>query len=187
MLGVIVAPLAYLRIRHPAKWLIDWLVPAVLTIVSTAAVFLFAKPGAITGPSGLIDRLALVSSILPGFYIASLAAISTFNRPDIDEIMPAPTPTLRVAMGGAHNVVDLTRRRFLAYLFGFLCWESIALLVFCVFSGVVADGVMRHLGGLSQAGKGSFLVATFMLFWQLICATCLGLYYLADRLNRPTY
>lgn len=187
MLDVIIAPVSYLRIRHPRKWLADWLLPLTLAAISTVTVAYLARPGAIAGPSGLIDRLSLACSILPGFYIASLAAIATFNRPDIDEIMPAPTPTLLVAMHGSEKVLDLTRRRFLAYLFGFLCWESLLLLVYCVFAGVVAAGVMQHLGKFASFGRIGFLAVAFLLFWQLICATCLGLYYLADRLNRPAY
>lgn len=187
MLDIIIAPVSYLRIRHPSKWVVDWLLPLVLCAISTILVACLAKPGAIAGPSGLIDRLSLACSILPGFYIAALAAIATFNRPDIDEIMPSPTPTLLVAIHGAEKTLDLTRRRFLAYLFGFLCWESLFLLVYFIFAGVIAAGVMQHLGSLAPAGRVAFLAVGFLAFWQLICATCLGLYYLADRLNRPVY
>ncbi|UPG92667.1 hypothetical protein [Luteibacter aegosomatissinici] len=187
MLDITIAPISYLRIRHPQKWVVDWLMPSILTAISTVLVICFAKAGAIAGPSGLIDRLCLACSILPGFYIASLAAIATFNRPDIDELMPAPTPTLLVVVHEAKKVLDLTRRRFLAYLFGFLCWESLLLLVYFVFAGVIAQGVMQHLGAFAPLGRAAFIVIAFFLFWQLICATCLGLYYLADRLNRPAF
>lgn len=187
MFGVIVSPLAYLRIKHPSKWVMDWLYPAVFAVGSMLLIWKFGKPGMIAGQSGLLDRLILVCSVLPGFYIAALAAIATFNRPDIDTVMPDPTPTLKVEIGGRPNVIDLTRRRFLAYLFAFLCWESLALLIVCVFAGITATGVMAAVGDLAWAVKYGFLFVLLLLFWQLIFSTCLGLYYLGDRLNRPMY
>jgi hypothetical protein len=101
--------------------------------------------------------------------------------------MPDPTPTLMVEIGGRPNVIDLTRRRFLAYLFAFLCWESLALLIVCVFAGIAAPGVMAATAGFAWAVKYGFLLVLLLLFWQLIFSTCLGLYYLGDRLNRPMY
>ncbi|UKE69357.1 hypothetical protein K8O61_18340 [Xanthomonas cerealis pv. cerealis] len=167
--------------------MLDWLYPTIFALLSTAFLWKFGRPGLIAGQSGLLDRLIIVCSILPGFYIAALAAIATFNRPDIDAVMPDPTPTLKVEIGGRPNVIDLTRRRFLAYLFAFLCWESIALLVACVFAGVAAAGIMEALGAYASLAKYTFLSVLLLLFWQLVFATCLGLYYLGDRLNRPTY
>jgi len=187
MFGVIVSPLAYLHIKHPSKWVLDWLYPVIFAVLSSVLLWEFGRPGLIAGQSGLLDRLILVCSILPGFYIAALAAIATFNRPDIDEVMPDPTPTLKVEIGGRPNVIDLTRRRFLAYLFAFLCWESIALLITCVFTGIVAAELMVAMGSYAFIAKYAFLFLLLLLFWQLVFATCLGLYYLGDRLNRPTY
>lgn len=187
MFGVIVSPLAYLRIQHPQKWVVDWLYPGVFAALSVVLIWRFGAPGVVSGEEGLLDRLILVCSVLPGFYIAALAAIATFNRPDIDAVMPDPTPTLTVDIGGRPNVIDLTRRRFLAYLFAFLCWESLALLIICVFAAITADGVMEFAGNSAIVMKYGFLVMLLLLFWQLIFATCLGLYYLGDRLNRPMY
>lgn len=187
MLGVIASPLSYLRIKHPTKWLLDWVYPTIFALLSIALIWKFGRPGMIAGQSGLLDRLILVCSVLPGFYIAALAAIATFNRPDIDTEMPNPTPTLKIEIGGRPNVIDLTRRRFLAYLFAFLCWESLALLIVCVFAGITAKGLTSSFGEYAIAAKYGFIFVLLLLFWQLIFATCLGLYYLGDRLNRPTY
>lgn len=187
MFGVIVSPLAYLHIKHPNKWVLDWLYPMIFAVLSVGFIWKFGRAGLIAGQSGLLDRLILVCSILPGFYIAALAAIATFNRPDIDEVMPDPTPTLKIEIGGRPNVIDLTRRRFLAYLFAFLCWESIALLITCVFAGITAEELMVAMGSYAFIAKYLFLFVLLLLFWQLIFATFLGLYYLGDRLNRPSY
>ncbi|QNR96689.1 hypothetical protein ICJ04_14485 [Stenotrophomonas sp. 169] len=155
--------------------------------MTSLLLWVLGRPGMIAGTSGLLDRLIIVFSVLPGFYIAALAAIATFNRPDIDTVMPSPSPTLNVDIGGHENKIELTRRRFLAYLFAFLCWESFALLILCVFAGLTAQGLFSVLGSLASYGKWVFIFGLLCLFWQLVFATGLGLYYLGDRLNRPEY
>lgn len=188
MLGIIFSPLSYLRIRHESKRLADWVYPVTFALASTALIFCFGGKGAISGQDGLLARLLLVSSVLPGFYIAALAAIATFNRPDIDEFMPEPTPRLSVEIGGHGNVIRLTRRRFLSHLFAFLCWESLVLMIVCVFAGIAGKGVLSPLPPVVAHWMTiGFVAVVLVAFWQMVCVTCLGLYYLGDRLHHPTY
>lgn len=188
MLELIFSPLSYLRIRHGLKPAADWLYPTIFATASCSLIFTFGQRGAISGNGGLVDRLILVCSVLPGFYIAALAAIATFNRPHIDELMEEPSPTLVVKIGGERNEIRLTRRRFLSHLFAFLCWESLFLLMSCVFAGIIGKGVIAEVPAFAAHGvvvAFSFTITLF--FWQMICITCLGLYYLGDRLFHPTY
>lgn len=189
MFELIFSPLSYLRIKHGLKPIADWVYPIIFAAVSCVLIFTFGQKGAISGAGGLIDRLVLVCSVLPGFYIAALAAIATFNRPHIDEIMEEPSPTLIVKIGGKENKIRLTRRRFLSQLFAFLCWESLFLLMSCVFAGIIGEGIIDKVVP-AFAAHGfvvAFCFAITLFFWQMICITCLGLYYLGDRLFRPTY
>ena len=188
MLEIIFSPLSYLKIRHELKRAADWFYPAIFAAASCVLIFSFGQRGAISGPGGLVDRLILVCSVLPGFYIAAMAAIATFNRPNIDELMEEPSPTLVVRMGGRRNEIRLTRRRFLSHLFAFLCWESLFLLMSCVFAGIIGEGVIKMVP--TSAAHGVVMAFCFVItlfFWQMICVTCLGLYYLGDRLFRPAY
>lgn len=188
MLGIIFSPLSYLRIRHPSKWMADWTYPLLFALVSACLVFGFGNKGAVSGDHGLLDRLLLLSSVLPGFYIAALAAIATFNRPDIDEFMPEPTPRMSIDIGGQDNVIRLTRRRFLSHLFAFLCWESLVLMITCVFAGIAGKNVVGYLSPMTAHWATiAFSFFVLLIFWQMVCTTCLGLYYLGDRLHRPTY
>lgn len=188
MLGIIFSPLSYLRIKHPSKWVADWVYPLLFATSSVVVLFAFGNRGTISGDHGLLDRLLLVSSVLPGFYIAALAAIATFNRPDIDEFMPEPTPRMSIEIGGRDNVIRLTRRRFLSHLFAFLCWESLALMITCVFAGIAGKNVVGHFPPVTSHWLTiGFSFTVLLVFWQMVCATCLGLYYLGDRLHRPTY
>lgn len=188
MYRVLASSFSYLRIKHKAKRWVDWYYPAMLAALSTTLIFTFGGDGAIAGDNGLLDRLLLVSSVLPGFYIASLAAIATFNKPDIDQLMPSPAPTLVVLLKGNRNTIRLTRRRFLSHLFAFLCSESLALMIVCVFTGLCGSGLIDTLPPwFAHALTILFTFTVLLSFWQMVCVTCLGLYYLGDRLHHPTY
>lgn len=186
MLKVLVSPLTYLRIRHEAKRWADWGYPLIFTLLSAYVVLRHGEAGAIAGQDGLLAKLLVVSSVLPGFYIAALAAIATFSRPDIDELMPAPTPTIVHKIGGETNEIELTRRRFLTHLFAFLCFESLAVMVVCMFASLVGASILGNF--IDQVACGvrvGFVFVVLLMFWQMIFGTLLGLYYLGDRLYRP--
>lgn len=186
MFKILMSPLSYLRIKHEAKYLADWIYPILFSFLSALVLLFFGIPGAVAGKDGLLSKIFVVSSVLPGFYIAALAAIATFNRPDIDDVMAPPTPEMKQVIGGRENDVPLTRRRFLTYLFSFLCFESISLMIICVFSSLINVNLHETLSTQAFAAS-KFLFAFFVLlmFWQMICGTVLGLYYIGDRLYRP--
>lgn len=186
LIGQLAKPLGYLFIRHPHKWVVDWLYPAVLSfffISTTAALFgidSFLKSG---GTLSLI--LSFVQS-LPGFYIAALAAIATFGRLDIDDILPEPTPKVVVKLRGTDNLIALTRRRFLAMLFAFLTAESVILTIFAIFLLPYADAIQTSHFLMSNSGKyiAIALSSIYMIgFFQMILATFWGLYYLGYKLQ----
>ena len=74
---------------RPFKWL------PVLAALLVGSVFLFlpSKPP-LTGGDGLCRLLELVFSVLPGFFIAALAAVATFGKQELDYEMPDPAPTI---------------------------------------------------------------------------------------------
>ena len=61
-----------------------------------------------------------VFAILPGFFIAALAAVSTFNRPEMDEVMSGQAPELKLRTGEHESYVPLTTRMFTTHLFSYL-------------------------------------------------------------------
>lgn len=186
MLKVLFSPLSYLGIRHEAKYWADWVYPTAFSIASTFLLFQYGSPGVVTGDGGLLSKILIVCSVLPGFYIASLAAIATFNRPDIDELMPPPTPEITQKIGGKKNDVPLTRRRFLSHLFAFLCFESLSIMIVCVFASLVGPNIADHfVDAAIPYIKVGFVFIVLLMFWQMLCGTLLGLYYFGDRLYRP--
>jgi len=187
MLRILLSPLNYLWVSRKGKFIVDWLIPIVLAMASCAVLFRFGGSSFVASKDGLVDRLQLFCSVLPGFYIAALAAIATFGNAEIDQIMPNPTTTLVESIRGSKVKIDLTRRRFLALLFAFLCWECIALFALCILIALVGHNIVvaasPSLATFLTYG-GTFVLLT--LFWQLICCTFLGLYYLGIRLHQPT-
>src|SRR5689334_187541 len=93
-------PLAYLAIDDRSKWQIDLLIPAIFAVVQTLLIFSVPLRPMIYLNGGLISQLLGLLQIMPGFYLAALAAIATFNRADMDGYMPQPTPTVRVQIKG---------------------------------------------------------------------------------------
>lgn len=186
MLNVLSSPLSYLRIRHEEKRWADWVLPVICSLLSTIVLLRYGVVGVVAGKDGLLAKILVVSSVLPGFYIGALAALATFTRPGIDDVMNAPAPMLHQLIGGKSNCVPLTRRRFLTYLFSFLCFESIALMVICMFVSLIGVNLTKIIDPtLYLVLRFIFSFTVLLMFWQMLWVTLLGLYYIGDRLFRP--
>ncbi|RWL42252.1 MAG: hypothetical protein EOR60_26105 [Mesorhizobium sp.] len=133
----------------------------------------------------IIDTLGNFVGLLAGFFIASLAAVATFGGSGMDEEMPGP-----VVLGHTRNAVryseNLSRRRFLSFLFGYLALLSLVLYVLGVAFGV-------GYPYLVLVQFKDYAAVAFKLFWMLyafllsnvLANTLLGLFYLTDRMHRP--
>lgn len=88
---------------------------------------IFGDHGIVQGVNGLLQ-------ILTGFYIASLAAVATFNKQSMDEVMPGEPPIVDVRGG---KIEQLTRRRFVCSMFGYLAF--ISLFVYLIGIGALAS------------------------------------------------
>ncbi|WP_226150827.1 hypothetical protein [Burkholderia vietnamiensis] len=188
MIRHLLRPLSYLSIEHKQKWRVDWLYPFILAVISTALIFTMKRYGTISlyADGGMIAKMLGFVQGLPGFYIAALAAIATFNKTDIDKTMPAPAPKIDIVVQGRNVVIELTRRRFLCSMFAFLTAESLIIIVLAIFAQSIYTP-MKSL--VSEPWKiwisATFMLAFFLLFWQMILASFWGLFYLGDRLHQP--
>lgn len=172
-------PLSYLRIKHEDKWIYDWLIPVLITAATVYVSFNFIEPKDLLGPNGLISSIVGFVANLPGFFIAALAAVATFNKDDIDQTMDNP-PKIEIMYQGNCQMVDMTRRRFLCVLFSYLTAISIFIVLFTKISLSIDLGQEHKY--LSWIGITVF----FFLLWQMVVATVLGLYYLGERLHTPS-
>ncbi|AXP04303.1 hypothetical protein DZG01_15410 [Pseudomonas fluorescens] len=186
LIGQLLKPFGYLAIQHPYKWVVDWLYPCFLASISIAMIVLLSNISKLVEPNGMVAMLLSFVQSLPGFYIAALAAIATFGRLDIDDVLPEPTPKVIVKLRGRENTVDLTRRRFLAMLFAFLTGESIAIVIFCIAVISFGSGLNSFIYDGHPVGHYLYSTLIFLLLlftYQMILATFWGLYYLGYKLQ----
>ena len=134
-----------------------------------------------------------ITSMLPGFFIASLAAVATFQRAELDETMPDPSPTLEVRTGEDASAVPLSHRVFLRHLFAYL--TAISLLVILLSAGgeIIAPSGLHLVALIDRPGvelavlrllRALFLFVLLHWFFRLIVVTFFGLYFLVERIHR---
>jgi hypothetical protein len=193
-------PLRYIRIKHPAKSTFDWKAPLVLTVISVVALLLLGQKAVFVADGGLLAQIQELIQLLIGFFIAALAAIATFDEESLDQLMEGTPPTLdeRDPFQGRPIETQLTRRRFLCFLFGYLAFLSIiiylAVMVIRAFAPAMRD--LKHVDlswclssvclnwTLWDYAEMVLLWPVTFLFWQMVTVTLLGLYYLTDRMHR---
>ncbi|VEB98968.1 Uncharacterised protein [Cedecea lapagei] len=179
-------PFGYLFIKGiDGKRSYDWIAPLILTTLTTLYFGSFkVMPSILLSEGGFVKTVISFISNLPGFYIAALAAIATFNREQIDHplISNTGTPSIDVKVTKENGKVvnsqePLTRRLFLCMLFAFLTALSILL--------VMLNALVMPL---FETYKNIYLqIAYLLLFtfgtWQLLVSTFFGLYYLGNRIH----
>lgn len=179
----------YLSIQHPTKRVVDWVIPCILSLLSSLAVMWLRGKINFYGTGGFVSLVLGYVQNLPGFYIAALAAIATFTRPEIDQVIPGTdTPKIKnIDSHGNVNLIELTRRRFLCLMFAFLTAECILLTVFSVVGLNVATPLRNSLGYWEHTVL-YFLAAFsyFLLFFQLMIATFWGIYYLGEKIHQTS-
>lgn len=178
-------PIDYLRIRVAEKKRYDIVYPLIIGTVVTVFLFVYPIPVRIFGKSGLIDLIVNILQILTGFYIASLAAIATFNKSDMDAHIKGETATLIVLKKGVWLPERLTRRRFLCLLFGYLAFVSIILYFVGGFANLFSESITQLIPPYFQKFvKWPFIWCYLVVTSNLIVTTLLGLFYMCDRIHR---
>lgn len=178
--------LSFLRLRSPDIYWYQWIYPT--------AIFLILYLGGLLAHDYLVrfDRSKLAGDInilmgaLVGFYIAALAAVSSFTNDNLDQVMKGRAPTITNRRQNQDIVEKLTRRRFLAILFGYCANVSIVLFVFGVMQDHIAitnsigPWVKSTLDVLKEIAWAVYL----WLLASLLVVTLLGLHYLIERMHR---
>lgn len=183
----LVRPFSFLTIRHPSRlplW-VNWLLPSLATLGALAALGLLGGTVNVYAKDGLLDRFLGFTQTLAGFYIAALAAVSSFNSPHLDRAMPPPAPTMYVKYNGAMQNVTATRRRFLTAMFAYLTalsfLFSLAAIAGLVLAPALKESWQDAVPYLHWIGIGGFLFALL----QMTCVTFWGLFYLGERMLTP--
>ena len=187
----ITRPFAYLTIKHPEKWKVDWLYPIILSICITCILLtiIYCSQTAIDffSKEGLSSYLLSFIQTLPGFYIAALAAIAAFGGDNLDKLFPRVSPTTEVKELGVDNTIPLTRRRYLAMLFAYLTALSIVL-TFITITSINASSFFYNLTKLECRIYFNlpFIFIYLVFIFQLVLVTFHSLYYLGDKIYDPS-
>ncbi|WP_165220357.1 hypothetical protein [Affinirhizobium pseudoryzae] len=177
----------YLRISHPEKIKFDLVFPVVFACFFFLPVFSSQfREDALKGID-VLGRSSDLLSILTGFFVASLAAVATFGGDEMNQPMPGSSPMLLKHSGSAPPE-ELTRRRFLCFLFGYLAFTSLGIYL----GGFAYFAVQAYI--LEKYWPDS-VIYSFVVFWglyglalgNLLSNTLLGLFYLTDRIHRPNH
>ncbi|HHA2365856.1 TPA: hypothetical protein ACOENC_000482 [Stenotrophomonas maltophilia] len=177
VINQLLTPARYLRIKSETheKLVIDYALPAFMALATTSAWGWRPDLLSMGGPSGIVTGVSSLIQVLVGFYVATLAAVATFPTSSLDE------DTNRIKLMGK----ALKRRRFLAYLFGYLALLSLFLFVALLFRPMI-HGLLAQVDfvGLQRGMRLAFVFIYQFVFWQMVFITLLGLYYLTDRIHR---
>lgn len=187
MIRNLLSPLSYLRIRHEQKTFVDWTLPTLLSVLSVVLIYIANRISSINiyKEGELISKILSFTQNLPGFYVAALAAIATFNKISIDQVMPDPAPKIDILIQGRSIPIELTRRRFLCLMFAFLTAESISVILSIIFGQFMYLPIKSITPEILHVYISAlYMFFILLMFWQMIITTLWGLFYLGERLHQ---
>lgn len=169
-------PLYYLRIKHDQKFIIDILLPVIIAAVALLLINNSPLQLKFVGNDGFVKFVNNLLQILVGFFVASLAAVATFQRSGMDEPMVGKCPTL--------NKKKVTRRQYLCYMFGYLSFMTISLYFIGGILELIMPTLKLMLGDLFNQFRQIGIFIYLSLVANIILTTMLALHFLTDRLVR---
>lgn len=177
------SPLRYLKIRHEAKWVYDFVLPLILSTTSVAILFYIPSRPPFFGEDGIVTYVSEILKFLSPFYIAALAAVATFDSNSIKASFKGKQPYIIEQYRGEPKRRDLNRRQFLSLAFGYLALVSLLMYFVGYISWIVS--INTDLSGTPLLiSKVVFAFGYLTIFFNILTTTMLGLFYLSDRLHR---
>lgn len=192
MLNQVVRVFDFLSIKYPnnSQRTVLYTLPLIVSVLLTATSILLLALGNEDANILINDRfddLFTLLAILPGFYIASLSAVSAINKPAIDKNINEESPPYLIKNNkdqvGTYDQ-PLTRRVFLSMLFSYLAATSLLLTLSLTALRFIFS---LDLFVLYQEGIVNYLVVAltnipvFFIITQLILLTLVGVNYLGYR------
>jgi len=178
----LLTPLKFLRIKSAGLFWYQWTAPTIICAASLLVYGISPIEIKIFGDYGVIRGLNTFYSVVIGFYIAGLAAVSTFPSAHLDKEISGHPTVLVSYKGGSSSEEKLTRRRLMAYVFGYCVFLAIILLI----TGTIASGT-SFVGDVEDF---KLIVQYFFVVFYVYCsssllvATLFMLHYLTERMHR---
>ncbi|EGQ9248531.1 hypothetical protein F9H63_15110 [Vibrio parahaemolyticus] len=134
------------------------------------------KPIALIGDKSLVSLVNGLLQILSGFYIASMAAVATFQKEGMDDKLDGKSVTL--------HGKSVSRRQFLTYLFGYLAYMSILMYFMGGFAQLAQSNLTEWISHVHQAFKLAIVFVYFFFLFNILCTTVLGMHFMIDKIHR---
>ncbi len=193
----LLVPAKYLKIRHGDKLLkskkvYDWILPIAASGIICAVFYSLDMSFSIFDQPELPKRLIDLLVLMIVFYMAALAAVSTFDRKGIDEPLRGDDALIwsQDPESGDYYDKKLTYREFISYLFGYLSFLSLCMYVFIVAMSVIwpeVEKCFRSNATISWVITDIFDPIIFFLVFgvvsQLVITSMLGIYFLTERIQ----
>ena len=182
----ILTAFSFLQLKSPDIRWYQWIYPSLIFAAGFGAYLAGGGSWLSFDHDEMIGDVNALMGILVGFYIAALAAVSSFTNETLDQIMKGRAPTLTHVRQGQEVKETLTRRRFLSILFGYCACVSIILYTFGVLQAHVSIAVPLE-GWISEANEWARMTVWAAYLWllsSLLVVTMLGLHYLIERMHR---
>lgn len=175
----LLTPLKYLTIRYRQKIWFELVLPLLIGASLTWLIVWCAQSTPVFGKDGYLASLQNLLTILGGFFIAALTLITTADIAILKEPVSGTNPP-RLPNEGT----PLSRKRFLAYLFGYLATSSFLLVAAALVANIVAPSLSQRVSAgarlyVKVIGVGLFNVWLAHVF----VSTMLGMYYFTERLQ----
>lgn len=172
----LLSPFRYLQIKHDLKGRFDFGWPIFLTVLTMGGFWLLPIAPQTLGDAGFLKGIRELIGLFAAFFVVALAAVSTFARPSLDQLMEGTPPKLAGR--------DLTRRQFVCYLFGYLAALSFTLFLACVAAEIIAPSLRHLFSPLILWWIRALLGAVFAFgFWSMVVTTFLGIWFLVERVH----
>lgn len=178
--------LSFLRMRSPDIYWYQWIYPTAIFIAIACSYYFMEGEVFTLNKAKLIEDVNSLMGILIGFYIAALAAVSSFTNENLDQVMKGRAPTILMRRQGKEIRETLTRRRFLAVLFGYCASLAIILYILGVFQSRISflQPSNEYVEAIINFGTILFWSVYVWIISSLLIVTLLGLHYLVERMHR---
>tara|TARA_Y100000296_G_scaffold77626_1_gene99406 strand:+ start:1535 stop:2152 length:618 start_codon:yes stop_codon:yes gene_type:complete len=175
----LLSPLAYLKIHHPQKRVVDFLLPTIFSALVTFILVYFSDNLVILEKDGVVESFSKLVQFLTAFYVAALAAIATFPSKNMD--VPTDGTSLKL------NNRVLTRRQFLSYMFGFLSIEGFTVIFLSQIAILMHDPIAQLESVIGDGGYEILRIASVFIFnlsiASLLFTTLYAVYYLTEKIH----
>lgn len=173
-------PIAFLWVQHPQNKYIYVYIP-VFVSVCVVAFDIFIGQISIFGSGGLVSGSKNLLAILSGFFIVALAAVATFNKPDMDDGLAGIEPKLNEKQPWLPVDFDITRRRYLCLMFGYLSFLAIVLFSLGSVFGAISQNIVNFTSSKDALAvlRCVFLSTWTFMLTNLLLTTFMGVYFLS--------